>query len=484
MCSKMSIQEEEKDKVIIADEWIDNPNGAEANIYLIGKLLLKKPVIAVGLLVVFKQFGDALERDRVFVSQPWLYHKALLVLREYDGEQQPENMVFESCPFWVNVHGVPFKMMNEKVGLGIGETMRNVLDIEPITGQILRIRVDMDLRLPFRRGTTLSAASGDVEIGLEYDKRPDYCWVCERVDHQETDRTESIAQIMEYGFSVRRFKPKDASPRSSAKMGTSSNQELMGSRAASKGRGTSQGEVNSKRVGRVALSRGSHAEGSGTERVGGKIVTTPLQKQQQSGGEGGEDNYLGLQQTRQGSSRPNTVEQLYGNIPGVGPSVMDLYFLSQADFGLVGKRHRASMMEIDVVSGIGSEDEFYKAMKNQAVASPFVMGSDTSGTSRQVRKFKKTAAVTSQGVKTNLCQGGRLCMVCANLGEQGLEKYRVDAGVGGTQSCGEDFISIGGDQAIAIARSSKLAAVALEAGREYDQETAGVDKGSHSCQGP
>ncbi|OMO69828.1 hypothetical protein CCACVL1_19238 [Corchorus capsularis] len=139
----MSIHEEEKDKVIIANEGIDNPNGVEANCYLIGK--------------------------------------------EYDGEQQLETMVFDSCPFWVNVHGVPFKMLNEKVRVAIGETMGNVLDIKPITGRSLRIRIDMDLRLPFKNGTTLSASTWDVDISFVYDKQPDHCWVCGRVDHQESD---------------------------------------------------------------------------------------------------------------------------------------------------------------------------------------------------------------------------------------------------------------------------------------------------------
>ncbi|OMO51938.1 Zinc finger, CCHC-type [Corchorus olitorius] len=128
------------------------------------------------------KFANGLDRDRVFVSQPWLFHKALLVLREYDGNQPPEEFLFDSCPFWIKVFGVPFKLMNEKVGIAIEESLGNVLDIDPITERYLRIRVDVDLRCPFKNGMTLSAQTGDVEVDFFFEKRPDYYWHASTVE--------------------------------------------------------------------------------------------------------------------------------------------------------------------------------------------------------------------------------------------------------------------------------------------------------------
>ncbi|OMO99856.1 hypothetical protein COLO4_13068 [Corchorus olitorius] len=55
MCSKLSIQEEDKDKIVIDNEWIEDPEGVEEWFYLIGKLMLRKPAFAEGLWAVFQQ---------------------------------------------------------------------------------------------------------------------------------------------------------------------------------------------------------------------------------------------------------------------------------------------------------------------------------------------------------------------------------------------------------------------------------------------
>ncbi|OMP02012.1 reverse transcriptase [Corchorus capsularis] len=228
MCLKLSIQEEEKDKIVTDGDWMEAPIGQQGGGYLIGKLLLHKPTTAEGLSAVFHQvwklrqdmlvqevgdrlfvfqFADVLERDRVFVSQPWLFHKALLVLREFDGVQQPESITFETCPFWVKASGIPFQMRNERVGIAVGESMGRVLDVDVTSGRYLRIRIDMDLQRPFKTVTTLTYPNGESEIKLDYEKRPDYCWVCGLVDHQETECAVAVAMKIENRFAIQKYKP-------------------------------------------------------------------------------------------------------------------------------------------------------------------------------------------------------------------------------------------------------------------------------------
>ncbi|OMO77415.1 Proton-dependent oligopeptide transporter family [Corchorus olitorius] len=146
----------------------------------------------------------------------------------------------------------------------------------------------------------------------------------------------------------------------------------------------------------------------------------------------GADNYLGLARSHKGSSGPNTLEQLYGTIPGIGSNLVGVYSQNsnQAELGPVGKRQRGGMMEVDVISASGQEIEFYKAMKNQVVVSPFILGSNESGSFRQVRKFKKTAIVSNKysfdtlAAKLNLGKGEMVCTGCLKFGNGELVAAR------------------------------------------------------------
>ncbi|OMP06477.1 hypothetical protein CCACVL1_01552 [Corchorus capsularis] len=223
-----NLEEDEKDKIVIDGDWVEAPVGQQGGGYLIGKLLLHKPATVEGLRAVFQQiwklrrdllvrevgerlfvfqYANVLERDRVSVSQLWLFHKALLVLREFDGVQQSESIEFDTCPFWVKAFGIPFQMVNERVGTVVGESMRRVLDVDANSGRYLRIRIDMDLQRPFKTVSTLTYQDGEAEIKFDYEKRPDYCWVCGLVDHQESDYAVAVAMKIENGFVIQKYKP-------------------------------------------------------------------------------------------------------------------------------------------------------------------------------------------------------------------------------------------------------------------------------------
>ncbi|OMP11826.1 hypothetical protein COLO4_03666 [Corchorus olitorius] len=289
---------------------------------------------------------------------------------------------------------------------------------------------------------------------------------------------------MEQGFSIRCFKPEDSSPRSFTKRPSASTHGPMGSNSCAMGKGkqglpsssllasgrqgafrehidslllhrktvahalmapeksceiisqfvpkpkaqVSGEEVNSKCAGQLALLCGSDADYEGDMRVGKKESDFQQRKRNQAIVEGGADNGLGLNESRRGSSGPNTLEQLYGSIPGVGPTMLGMYPYTpnQFDMGLVGKRQRAEMMEVDAGSAAGQEDSFTKNMKNQVAGSLFVVGSDVAGNSRQVRKFKKTTLVSAKysfdnlAAQANLRKGGRICTGCLKLGKGGL----------------------------------------------------------------
>ncbi|OMO84753.1 hypothetical protein COLO4_21877 [Corchorus olitorius] len=240
---------------------------------------------------------------------------------------------------------------------------------------------------------------------------------------------------MEQGFSIRRFKPEDSSPRSFTKRPSDSTHGPMGSNSFAVGKGK-QGLPSSSFLGsgrqgvfrehidslllhRKTVARALMAPGKSCEIISQFV---PKPREQVSGEE------VNSKRAGQGSSGPNTLEQLYGSIPGVGPTMLGMYpnFPNQSDMGPVGKRQRAEMMEVDAGSAAGQEDSFTKNMKNHVAGSLFVVDSDEAGNSRQVRKFKKTTPVSAKysfdnlAAQANLRKGGRICTGCLKLGKEVL----------------------------------------------------------------
>ncbi|OMO50310.1 hypothetical protein CCACVL1_30518 [Corchorus capsularis] len=187
----------EENRVVIADaDWLDGTEEGVPRFHLLGKLFSKRRPNVEGLrmamfqgwkldgamivkeagdnLYVF-QFEDAVERDWVLVNQPWSFNRSLLVLREFDGLQTPEEVNFEICPVWMRVFKLPILMMTDKVGVAIGSVIGDVLEVDKSNSRYLRIRVRFNVNNPLLEGTTVTTPHGDIEThGQMIRKYSDY----------------------------------------------------------------------------------------------------------------------------------------------------------------------------------------------------------------------------------------------------------------------------------------------------------------------
>ncbi|OMP02217.1 hypothetical protein COLO4_11269 [Corchorus olitorius] len=114
-----------------------------------------------GKLYMFK-FEDGPEKDRVLVTQPWHFNRALLVLKEYDGVEKPESIVFDTCLFWVRIFDIPLIMMTEKIGAAVGEVIGPVM-VDHQWGNFIRICIKVDVIKPLLDGTVVSSPYGDAK---------------------------------------------------------------------------------------------------------------------------------------------------------------------------------------------------------------------------------------------------------------------------------------------------------------------------------
>ena len=93
------------------------------------------------------------------------------------------------CPFRVQIHGLPLGVMNEKIGVLFGDALRDVEEVETDDAQIawekhLIVRVSINVMKPLKRGKMiLVERNGKVLAMFRYERLPDFCYVCGRLDH-------------------------------------------------------------------------------------------------------------------------------------------------------------------------------------------------------------------------------------------------------------------------------------------------------------
>ncbi|KAI7987433.1 hypothetical protein LOK49_LG13G00733 [Camellia lanceoleosa] len=105
-------------------------------------------------------FNHIADKQRVLLNSPWSFDKHLVLLSEMDAHLLPSKVVLSMASFWVQIHNLPLISMTREVGQLIGNKIGLVVDVEcgydgAAVGP-LRIRVQIDVSKPLRRGMKLS----------------------------------------------------------------------------------------------------------------------------------------------------------------------------------------------------------------------------------------------------------------------------------------------------------------------------------------
>ncbi|XVF61571.1 hypothetical protein PTKIN_Ptkin08bG0140700 [Pterospermum kingtungense] len=82
------------------------------------------------LMVEGKGFGDLC----LIGKMPWSFNKALVIFSNYDESENIEDVMIEWCPFWLQLHGIPFCLMTEKVARTIAVSAGPVGEVDSSKG--------------------------------------------------------------------------------------------------------------------------------------------------------------------------------------------------------------------------------------------------------------------------------------------------------------------------------------------------------------
>jgi hypothetical protein len=76
------------------------------------------------------EFRSQADRDRVMEGSPWVVGCHAVLLKKYDADVQPQQVVFDRLAIWARILSLPNMLMNVERGKAIAEPIDCVKKIE------------------------------------------------------------------------------------------------------------------------------------------------------------------------------------------------------------------------------------------------------------------------------------------------------------------------------------------------------------------
>lgn len=137
-------------------------------------------------------FETTNDTERLLCNEPWRFDKHLVLFHCLNGARNVQNLNFTSTKFWVQLHGLPIDRLDIPTAIQIGKTIGMVSELEwetdMISGDFLRVRVEVDVSRPLCRGRKVVLNDEEeVWISFKYEKLPNFCFWCGMVCHDDKD---------------------------------------------------------------------------------------------------------------------------------------------------------------------------------------------------------------------------------------------------------------------------------------------------------
>lgn len=148
-------------------------------------------IVVVGNNILQFKFSSMYQLNWMERNSPWNFDNNLLLLTRWRQGLSSTNTNFTHSPFWVQVWGLPFEYMNVEVGKELGRKLGNVIEVDKRSMQddqvkFLRIKVDLPIDKPLRRGGYIFAYKGEQNwVSFRCERLPTFFFLCGKLGHNE-----------------------------------------------------------------------------------------------------------------------------------------------------------------------------------------------------------------------------------------------------------------------------------------------------------
>ena len=130
------------------------------------------------LLFVFETESDA---ERVLANEPWTFDKHVVLLQRFDGSTPARYLRFTKLKIWVQLHGLPMRMLDSDTAIEIGESLGQVVPFKNssdlVGGDFLRIQVEIDISKLLCWGHRIALEDNEeIWVSFKYEKLPNFCY--------------------------------------------------------------------------------------------------------------------------------------------------------------------------------------------------------------------------------------------------------------------------------------------------------------------
>ncbi|KAH1121338.1 hypothetical protein J1N35_004498 [Gossypium stocksii] len=183
---KSSLVEPTGKPTLICTIWTGrsyNPDSFRAQMRSIWKTKKKFDIQLAGqnlFLIVFEVDEDL---ESVMEGQPWLFRKNLIIFDRLTKPLERNQINLSVAPFWIKIGPCPPEFDKKDLLHVIGVTFGGIIKSE-IIGDFCRLRVNLDVQKPLRRGIFVSINPQSRSwVAFKYEKLPNFCFGCGRIGH-------------------------------------------------------------------------------------------------------------------------------------------------------------------------------------------------------------------------------------------------------------------------------------------------------------